>query len=95
MSRSVAGSLRWFVWGVASAAFALALAYFTNYIDTSLSNANIRTWEHPYLEEGPQTKLWRCISNIVHVATVIAGLSSLGFFIYGMLAVYGSIKRLS
>jgi hypothetical protein len=71
----VAGSLMWFAAGVAVAGAALALSYCTHFCHVALSESRRRTWDHPYLEDGPSTSRWQLRSNVFHWAAIIVGLS--------------------
>ena len=75
---AIAGSLLWFAFGVASGTLALGLSYFTNYCYVERQASRIRTWEHPYLKDGPTTSRWLRRAIVFHVAAVIVGLLCLG-----------------
>jgi hypothetical protein len=90
----VAGSLQLFAWGVVAAGAALGLFYCTNYCHTRLWQSYRLIVDPPYIQEGDKSKSWRWGGHFFHVTAVIAGLLSLGFFIWGVIAVYRSIKYL-
>jgi hypothetical protein len=47
-----------------------------------------------YIEDGPKSEWWRRIGHFFHVTAVIAVLLSVGFFVWGVIAVSRSIKYL-
>jgi hypothetical protein len=90
----VSSSLVWFAVGVALAASALAFSYFTNYAHVSRESSKIKTWQHPYLIDGPRTGRWTVVAWVFHACAVVAGILSIVVFIVGMLDVRSSITRL-
>jgi len=91
---AVAGTLVWFAVGVALAAAAIALAYFTNYFMVGIASSRLRKWEYPYVEPGPTTPLYKTLNIIFHIAAVLAGSASLAVFVYGVLQVRDVLTHL-
>ena len=91
---AVASSLLWFVGGVATGLTGLLLAYFTNLNHANLASSQVRTWQHPYTEPGPATARLACITSVVHLLAILAGIASLTLFVIGMLDVRGSLLLL-
>jgi len=58
------------------------------------SMSRTRKFEHPYIEDGPETPTWERRSLVFHWAAIGVGALSLLAFIIGMLAVRNSIKKL-
>jgi hypothetical protein len=54
-SSVIAGSLMWFVWGVASAGTAMGLTYLNTYAMGGLIASYLKRWEHPYLFPSQRT----------------------------------------
>jgi hypothetical protein len=75
--RAFAETLVWFASGVALAVAAIALSYFTNYFMAGIASSRLRTWEHPYIQEGPTTPRYRRLNIAFHIAAVVVGLASL------------------
>ena len=90
----IANSLAWFAAGVALATAASALSYFTNYFMASIASSKARTWEFPYVAEGPTTKRYRRINLVFHIAAVVTAVLSLVVFVYGMSLVRNAIASL-
>lgn len=84
---ALADTLVWFASGVGFAVAGVALTYFTNFFLAGISGSMERRWEHPYLVDGPHTKLYRCLRTIFHIAAVVVGLLSLVTFVWGVLDV--------
>ena len=91
----ISSSLLWFGGGVAAAAWALALSYFTNYCHGRLENSKLRTWQHPYIENGDRTPFWERWSFWFHVGAIVWGVLALVAFIVGMIDVRNAILRLA
>ena len=80
--------------GVAAAAWSLALSYFTNYCYIGEEGSKIRTWKHPYIEDGKNTPTWRCWAYAFHVGAIVWGVLALAAFLVGMFDVRNAIVRL-
>jgi hypothetical protein len=93
--RIVADTLLWFAYGVATAAVAIALAYFTNYFMAGVASSKMRTWEHPYIQPGPKTGLYMALNRTCHIAAVICAVLSLAFFVCGVLSVRAALTLLT
>ncbi len=81
---SAAGSLIWFAFGVAAGLVSMLFAYLTNLYHANLSSSYIRTWEHPYVKDGPITPRYRTISTIFQTAAIFGGAASLFLFVWGV-----------
>jgi hypothetical protein len=90
----VAGTIKWFAFGVALSVFGMALAYLTNYAIAGVANSLLNNWEHPYLSDGPKTKLWRRANRIFHVAAIFASIGSLVLFLIGMFTASNAITHM-
>jgi hypothetical protein len=55
----VAGTIKWFAFGVALAVFGIALSYLTNLATVEIASSQINSWDHPHVADGPKTKFWR------------------------------------
>jgi predicted cobalt transporter CbtA len=90
-----ASTLIWFAAGVALGALGIGLAYFTNYLTAGVATSMIRSWDHPYIQESPKSRLYRIAKMVVHVAAVTVALASLVTFIVGMIEVRDAIAAIS
>lgn len=90
----VAGTLRWFAFGVAMAVVGLALSYLTQFAMTGVANAMLKTYEHPYVSKGPNYGRWRAWNIFFHIAAVGAALASLLLFLNGMFQASHAITHL-
>jgi hypothetical protein len=91
----VSGSLLWFGGGVAAAALALALSYFTNFCYGRSETSKIFTFDHPYICDGENTRWWHCWGYAFHLGAIAWGVLSLAAFVVGMVEVYRAIARLA
>ncbi len=91
---AIANSLVWFASGVALAAGGTALAYFTNYFMAGVASSKLRTWEHPYVQPGPQTSMYIRLNRGFHIAAVFTAIASLAVFVCGMLEVRNALSAL-
>ena len=92
--RAVAATLVWFAWGVVAAVGALGLLHFTNYSMVAKERSKQRSYEHPYLHDQATTKWWSWANGLLHILTILAGLTSLALFIVGMLCVRAALTKL-
>ena len=90
----IANSLLLFALGVALATAGIAFSYCTHYLSAGVINTYSRAFVHPYVTSGPKTSNWILWRNITHLLGFIAGIASLGFFIWGMLSVRAAITHL-
>jgi hypothetical protein len=90
----VADTLKWFAFGVALAVLGMALAYLTNFAMASITSSRVRTWEHPYVSNGPKTIRWRRINLAFHIAAILVAIGSLVLFLVGMFAASDAITHL-
>ena len=91
----VSNSLLWFGGGVAAAAWALALSYFTNSCCVRAELSKIFTFEHPYIKDGENTRWWLHWGFAFHVGAIVWGVLSLLAFIVGMIGVRNAIMRIA
>jgi len=91
----VSNSLLWFGGGVAAAAWALALSYFTNFCHVRLETSKIFTFDHPYIIDGANTRWWLHWGWAFHVGAIVWGVLSLVAFVVGMIDVRNAIVRLA
>jgi hypothetical protein len=92
---SVATSLMWFAFGVASAVAGMAASYLTNFLAASAIFSRVHKWDHPYVEDTRRTIWLRRIGAIFDVGAITLGVGSLVLFIIGMVDVRRTIDKLS
>ena len=92
---AVANSLTYFSLGVAAGLLAMLGAYFTNYYHSCMGSSWVRTWQHPYFHDGPETPYYRRLASLYHWLAIIAGTASLLLLIYGIVDVRAGILSLS
>jgi hypothetical protein len=92
--QAIASALAWFAWGVAAAASALGLGYFTNYSMVGIQRSKILIYEPPFVSDGPRTPRWTWLNRAFHIAAVLVGLGSLVMFVVGMLRVKSAFINL-
>jgi hypothetical protein len=90
----VAGTIKWFAFGVAFAVFGMALAYLTHFATASISSSSVNNWEHPYVVDGPKTKRWRQINRAFHIAAILVAIASLVLFLIGMFTASNAITHM-
>jgi len=90
----VAGTLKWFAFGVAFACLGMALSYLTNFAAAAIANSMTREWTHPYLTDGPKTKRWERINLSFHISAIIVAIISLALFLIGMFAASNAVTDL-
>lgn len=90
----VAGTLKWFAFGVALAVVAMALSYLTSFALAAIASSMARKWEHPYVSDGQNTKVWRRTNHAFHACAMIAAFGSLVLFLVGMFAASDAITHL-
>jgi hypothetical protein len=86
--------LEWFAWGVAVATLAMGFGYIVNYANAGLISGRNRTWEHPYIKETATSKVWRGVSTVFTVITLLCGIASICLFVYGMFHIRSVIGTL-
>jgi hypothetical protein len=91
----VSSSLLWFAGGVAAAAWALALSYFTNFCYVRSETSKIFTFDHPYIIDGANTRRWLNWGYAFHLGAIVWGALSLAAFVVGMFDVRNAIVRLA
>jgi hypothetical protein len=91
---AVADTLVWFASGVALAVAAIAASYFTDYFMAAIAVSRMRTYEHPYVTDGPKTNRFRKLNLAFHILAVGAGLASLGAFVCGTFDVRAALAHL-
>jgi hypothetical protein len=90
----VAGTLKWFAFGVALAVVAMALSYLTSFALAAIAASMTKKWEHPYVSDGPKTKRWRRINLAFHICAMLVAFGSLALFLAGMFAASDAITHL-
>jgi hypothetical protein len=90
----VAGTIKWFAWGVALAVFGMALSYLTHFATAAITSSFGNNWEHPYVTDGPKTKGWRRANRVFHLAAIIVAIGSLVLFLVGMYTTSNAITHL-
>jgi hypothetical protein len=90
----IANTLIWFASGVALAVVAKAASYFADLFMASVATSIIRTFQHPYVADGPKTPRFRFLKAIFHVLAVVLGLASFAVFVCGMLEVRTALTHL-
>jgi hypothetical protein len=76
--------LIWFAAGVGLGVAAACLSYFSNRAIAHLSSTRVKTWQHPYIIDGPKTKRWQIIQAILVSLTVLVASVSLASFGLGV-----------
>ena len=84
---SLTAPLMWFAVGVAMGAFAIAMSYFTNYSIVANAVHKLQDYNHPYIHDTPLSKRWLRAAITCQIIAIVAGLGSLGTFVYGMLQI--------
>jgi hypothetical protein len=90
----VAHTLRYFAIGVALALAGMAFSYLTNYFMVSIESSKKKSFEHPYLVDGPKTDLMRRLNGVFHVGAFLSALVSLSLFVVGMYIASDKITHL-
>jgi hypothetical protein len=91
---AVADTIKYFAIGVACSLAAMALSYCTSFFMAGVEGRKRKIWEHPYLEETPQSRQMRTLNIVFHVAAFLTALVSLVLFIAGMFAASDKITHL-
>ena len=78
--KDVAGSLTLFAFGVIAAVLAMGFAYFTNFVGATFVLSYLRKGEFPYFETAKKTHKLGHLKTCLHLATVLAALSSVALF---------------
>jgi hypothetical protein len=92
--QAIASALAWFAWGVAAAALALGLAYFTHRCVVGIQRSKKLQYEAPYVTDGPRTAMWARFYWAFHTTAVLAGIGSLVLFVVGMLSIKSAFINL-
>src|SRR5262245_24159473 len=80
----VSSSLLWFAGGVAMAAWALGLSYFTNYCYGRDEKSKTWTLEPPYINDTDAARWWRRWAYAFHGGALVWAFLALLAFIVGM-----------
>jgi hypothetical protein len=91
---AVADTIRYFAIGVACALAAMALSYFTNFFMAGVEGRKMRIWEHPYLEDTPDSLRMKRLNKLFHILAFLAAFASLVLFLVGMFAASDKITHL-
>jgi hypothetical protein len=90
----ISNSLLWFGGGVVLAGAGLAFGYVTNFCHMKELMSRVPRFEYPYFAETRETSLWQRRGLVAHWAAIVVGVLSLVAFIFGMVAVRNSVKKL-
>lgn len=90
----VATTIRWFAFGVASAILSMGTSYATHYATAGAAISMKKSYEHPFVNNGPTTKRWMAVRTIFHVASVGLALASLSLFLTGMFKASSAVANL-
>jgi hypothetical protein len=90
--QAIASALAWLAWGVATAALALGMAYFTNRCAAGAHHSMQFQYKAPYVIPGRRTAMWNRFYWAFHIAAVLFGLASLVLFVVGMLLVKSAFR---
>lgn len=91
----ITSPMLWFASGVATAALALGLSYFTNYCMATAYGKRDLLYEPPFIEDTTASKQWVTATIVFQIGAVIAGLASLILFIIGMVDVSDVVTLLT
>jgi hypothetical protein len=90
----VAYTIRYFAFGVALTMAAMAFSYLTHYFMTGIEGSRLKSYNHPFIVDGPGTPRLRLFNRIFHIAAIVAAFSSLALFLVGMYAASDKIAHL-
>jgi hypothetical protein len=92
---AIAGSLRWFAFGVFCTAVAFGAAFLTN-CSTALGNAaKPLDWIHPYVHDCPTSNWCNVFRNVCAVSAILFGVVAIVAFGTGAGSIYSAIVKLS
>jgi hypothetical protein len=91
---TIAGSLMWFVYGVAAAVCSLGSAYIVNYCRRWQIDTLKETDAPPYFVPTTASARWKWITRAFQLIALVVGVLSLVFFVVGMWDLQGSIVLL-
>ena len=91
---TIAGSLMWFVYGVASAVCSLGSSYIVNYCRRWQVETLQETDAPPYFVRTAATDWWKQITRVFQLIALVVGVLSLVFFVIGMWDLRESIALL-
>lgn len=92
-AKAVAATLLWFAWGVILTAIAVAFSYFTHFFMAGVIISRTRSYNQPFITDGPQTHRWARWKLIFHILAAATALGSLILFVFGMFAVRAAMLR--
>jgi hypothetical protein len=90
-----AATLVWFASGVAVATLSMGLAYFTNLCVAGSGFSQLKTFQHPYLQETNKSRTYKRTGEFFRWLAVVGAVASLVLFICGMLAVKSAVGSLA
>jgi hypothetical protein len=90
----VASTLKWFAFGVALAVAGMSLSYLTHFAMTGIASTQVKSWDHPFVVDGPKTGRWRVANQFLHVGAILAAIGSLALFLTGMFAASDAVAHL-
>jgi hypothetical protein len=91
---TIAGSLMWFVYGVAAAVCSLGSAYIVNYCRRWQIDTLQETSAPPYFVSTAISDRWKQTTRLFQLIALIVGVLSLVFFVVGMWDLRDSIGEL-
>jgi len=91
----MAGVLTWFAGGVAAAAIASGLAYFTNSAVAGIAASRTHHWDYPYLRDGPETPYRERAFKWLGILTVLMAFAAFAAFAVGMWEARNALKLLA
>ena len=90
----IAATLMWFAFGVAVATLSMGFAYFTNLCIAGTGFFQLKTYEHPYLQDTNKSRAYKRAGEVFRWLAVIGAVASLVLFICGMFAVKNAVGLL-
>lgn len=90
-AKAVAATLLWFALGVVATTFAMALTYFTHLSMAGWLASKMRSYNPPFVTDGPKTSQWARRKWVCHTLAAMAALTSLALFVIGMFAVRAAL----
>jgi hypothetical protein len=86
--------LRWFAWGVITAALASGVSYATNYFYGSAANVMTKDWQHPFRHATALSVWFQRAAWSFHGLALVLAIASLVLFAIGISTVSHAIAHL-
>lgn len=80
----VISALTSFAYGSACAVATLGLSYCVSYLNAGYEASRVRTWQHPYLADGKNSKAYDKAGIFLHIIAVLVAVASLVLFLRGV-----------